>query len=81
LYYKKDRKISFNNPNYNKYLKKNHLYYTINDRDFLYVVIIYSNKYKYIMNCNYNIDKFTLPQILISNKYELDYYCKFFNIY
>jgi hypothetical protein len=33
------------------------------------------------MNYIYNITKFTSLQILIPNKYELQYYCKFFNLY
>jgi hypothetical protein len=88
LYYKKDNTTRSNTPNYikfhftyKKYLNKNRFCYVINNNQILCLVIIYFKKYKYIMNYIYNIAKFTSPQILIPNKYELDYYCKFVNIY
>ena len=79
------------NFKYNKYLNKTYFYYTRNNKTLLILLIIYYKKYKYIINynrCKYiinidmyiSINKFTSPQILIPNKYELDYYCKFFNI-
>ena len=93
LYYKKDNLLTSYNPNYigfrfnyNKYLKTIAIKYFSNNICLLYVYIIYSNKYKYIINYNGNLihnntNKFTSVHILIPNKYELQYYCKFFNIY
>jgi hypothetical protein len=90
LYYKNDNKVKGNNRslnciifnfNYNKYLNKRYFYYVINNNQILILTIIYFKKYKYIMNYNIYIGKFTSPHILIPNKYELDYYCKFVNIY
>jgi hypothetical protein len=84
LYYKN------NNPNcitfdftYKQYLIKTKLRYFINTKYLLYVYIIYSNCYKYIKKINDNtpMNKFFLSHILIPNKYELQYYCKFFNLY
>ena len=88
LYYKNNIKIYHYNSNYikfsflyNTYLTKKSIYYVINNETVLRIFIIYYKKYKYIINYNRCIDpKFTSPQILIPNKYELDYYCKFFNI-
>ena len=91
LYYKKDNTIKLPSLNYirvnfiyNKYFNKRRFYYCINNKYLLFVSILYSKKYKYIMNCNMYIEisiKFTSPRILIPNKYELDYYCKFLNLY
>jgi hypothetical protein len=92
LYYKKDAKIKFTNSNYirldftyNKYLQKFNFGYHIDNKSLLYISIIYFKKYKYIKNRNSNGNKFrhkfTSAMILIPNKYELQYYCKFFNLY
>jgi len=96
LYYKKDAKIKFINSNYirlhftyNKYLQKFNFEYHIDNKSLLDISIIYFKKYKYIKNRNSNGNKFrhklrhkfTSAMILIPNKYELQYYCKFFNIY
>jgi hypothetical protein len=90
LYYKKDRQIKVVNLNYiryhftyNKYLKKLNFKYVINNIPLLYISIIYSKKYKYIRNRNGTRFRceFTSAMILIPNKYELQYYCNFFNLY
>jgi len=93
LFYKKDNKLNSPNPNrisftykyykYNKYFNKIRFSYISNDKFLLFILIIYYNKYKYIKNykdATYK-NKFTSPKILIINKYELDYSCKFFNLY
>ncbi len=93
LFYNQDRTMKFINPNhirfyftYNKYLQKLNFQYCMKDKYLLFVSIIYLKKYKYIIR-NYNIYyiersiKFTSSRILIPNKYELDYYCKFCNLY
>jgi hypothetical protein len=88
LYYKNDTKILNYNPNnityyftYTKYLNKTSLYYFINNTYCIFLSISYYKKYKYIMNSTISTNKFTSPLILIPNKYELQYYCKFFNLY
>ncbi len=91
LYYKKDTIIKYPNPNSikfyfncNKYLNKTLFYIIRNNKTLLSVIFNYYKKYKYIRNYNFYTKistKFTSPQILIPNKYELDYYCKFFNLY
>jgi hypothetical protein len=95
LYYKKDNQINIYNLNYitfyylyiyNKYLNKRYFNYVNNNKDLLNISIVYFKKYKYIKHNNgmkqrKRSIKFTSPQILIPNKYELDYYCKFFNQY
>ena len=92
LYYKNDNRILFDNLNsitfnfiYNKYLKKINFKYISDSKYLLHIYIIYFNGYKYIINYNinlmYRIHKFNSQYILIPNKYELQYYCKFFNIY
>ena len=90
LYYKNNDTFNINNPNYinfyylyNKYLNKIRFHYSIDGEELLFTYIIYYKNYKYIRTRNNkNIKlKFTSAQILIPNKYELDYYCKFFNIY
>jgi len=89
LYYKKDRLIRSMNRNfigyhftYNKYLKKLDFEYFINSNKLLYISIIYYKKYKYIRKYKgYKLSKFPSFIILIPNKYELHYYCKFFNLY
>jgi hypothetical protein len=90
LYYTKNDTLNINNPNYikfyylyNKYLNKIRFHYSIDSEELLFTYIIYYKNYKYIRTRN-NKDiklKFTSAQILIPNKYELDYYCKFFNLY
>jgi hypothetical protein len=66
-------------------LKKINFKYISDSKYLLHIYIIYFNGYKYIINYNgnlmYRIHKFTSQYILIPNKYELQYYCKFFNIY
>jgi hypothetical protein len=91
VYYKNDTKIkdTFSNSNsikfqytyniYNKFLNKTRIYYC-NNINCIFLTIFYSKKYKYIM-INLSTTIFTSPQILIPNKYELQYYCKFFNLY
>jgi hypothetical protein len=95
LYYKNDNTIKDYNSNFiryfftcKKYLNKKNLLYSSKTKSILFVSIIYYKKYKYIRNHNrvYNIQIINIPiytssHILIPNKYELDYYCKFFNIY
>ncbi len=88
LYYKNDNKIKNYNPNFikfsflhNKYLNSTCLFYISYNKTLLSIKIIYSNIFKYIIISNLHKNKFTSPHILISNKYELDYYCKFFNLY
>jgi hypothetical protein len=91
LYYKKDNTIKLPSLNYirinfiyNKYFNKRRVYYCMNNKYLLFVSILYFKKYKYIMNYNMYIErsiKFTSSRILIPNKYELDYYCKLFNLY
>jgi hypothetical protein len=91
LYYKQDRKIGITNRNYinyhftyNKYLKKIKFQYIIDNKYILNISIIYFKKYKYIIknsNGNRFSHKLTSAMILIPNKYELQYYCNFFNIY
>ena len=94
LYYNNDNKITFNNPRckcikfyylylYNKYLNKNRFYYIINDNHVLILYIKNYNQYKYI-SITYTYKKsikYSKNLILIPNKYELSYYCKFFNLY
>ena len=77
LYYKNDNKIKNYNPNLN-----NTCLFNIRDnKTLLTIKIIYSNRFKYIIIFNLHKNNFTSPHILISNKYELDYYCKLFNLY
>jgi len=91
LFYKKDNNSvsAIDNINYisyvyikNKYLNKLDFYYCINDILLLSIIIEYSNKCKYIYK-EYIYIKNNIGNsiILIRNKYELHYYCKFFNLY
>ena len=90
LYYNKDTNINFASPNfiriyfnYNKYLNKSCFYYSINNNHVLFVSIINYNQYKYIsFTYTYKkLIKYSKNLILIPNKYELSYYCKFLNLY
>ena len=92
LYYNNDNKITFSNPHcikfyylyiYNKYLNKSRFFYSINNNQLLFVSIKNYNQYKYIsFNYKYKESiKYSKNLILIPNKYELSYYCKFFNLY
>ena len=91
LYYKNDNIIKDYNSNYikfyftyKKYLKKTIFSIIRNNKTLLSVLFRYYKKYKYIRIYYLYTKistKFTSPQILIPNKYELDYYCKLFNLY
>ena len=81
LYYESNNSITFRFNIYNKYLKKKEFNYQIKRKSLLYVYIFYYKKYKYIRRCAISAKKFTSPHILIPNKYELQYYCKFFILY
>jgi hypothetical protein len=90
LYYKNDAKIKINNLNnitfdftyiYNKYLIKIVFRYTINNNKLLFVSIKNYNQYIYISFNDKKSIKYSKNLILIPNKYELSYYCKFFNLY
>jgi hypothetical protein len=89
LFYKEDVKIGYYNPNFitiyfyfDKYLKKEHFDFFNNNEHLLTTKIKYYTQYKYIyIYSKFLLSKFTSPIVLIPNKYELNYYCKFFNLY
>jgi hypothetical protein len=82
LYYESNNNsITFRFNIYNKYLKKKEFNYQIKRKSLLYVYISHYKEYKYIRMYAISANKFTSLHILIPNKYELQYYCKFFNLY
>ena len=87
LYYKHDKKLKTINYNFisfhyicKKYLVKTYFRYFIDSIIEFIMKVKYSNGYKYMYN-KYINNKYTKNIILIMNKYELNYYNKFFNIY
>ncbi len=87
LYYKHDKTLKTINYNFisfyyicKKYLVKTYFRYFIYSIIEFIMKVKYSNGYKYMYN-KYINNKYTKNIILIMNKYELNYYNKFFNIY
>jgi len=92
LFYKKDNKVDNISSNYIGYtyiyLCKTNFLYRINNNNILYIIIRYYNRFKYIY---YNDNKIMFykinrlhkykSQILIMNKYELQYISRFLYLY